>query len=203
MPEKVKKREGPSMVMAILGFMFCTITGVLTIPEAKAQEMILLISSVLARAYAKQSVSWEELVQIVGKLTWACTGVELGRVYLRNLRKPLIAVQTLLRLRVMKAAFCIPIWHFTKALAELEWWLEALKCSGCRYAWHLNTEGRYVRWTWTEERGGDLPPGVVEFATDASKWGGGGVFEEDRVVRPWDRNEVRHHINVLECVMVL
>jgi len=202
-PEKVLKREGPSWIMAILGFVFCTVMGILTIPELKAEEMLVLIDSALERAYSEQSVSWAELARIVGKLTWACTGVELGRLYLRNLRKPLIAVQKLLKFRVMKESFCIPLWHFGKAVAELEWWREALRCSGGRYNWFLNAEGRYAKWMWTEARGGPLPIGVIDFATDASKWGGGGVFEDDRVVLEWNRDEVRHQINILECAMVL
>jgi len=203
LPEKVLKREGPSWIMAILGFVFCTVMGILTIPELKAEEMLALIESALERVYSRQSVSWAELARIVGKLTWACTGVELGRLYLRNLRKPLIAVQDLLKFRTVKEGFCIPLWHFTKAVAELEWWREALRCSGGKYSWFLNSEGRYAKWSWTEARGGPLPPGVVDFATDASKWGGGGVYEDDRVVREWNLDEKGHQINVLECVMVL
>jgi len=203
LPEKVAKREGPSWIMAILGFIFCTIMGILTIPELKCQEMLVLIDSALERAYAQQSISWTELARIVGKLTWACTGVELGRLYLRNLRKPLVAVQSILKKRAIKDAFCIPLWHFKKAVAELEWWREALRCSGGKYNWFLDSQGRYAKWAWTEARGGPLPPGVIEFATDASKWGGGGVFEEDRVVREWDRDEAKHQINILECIMVL
>jgi len=203
LPEKVAKREGPSWIMAILGFVFCTIMGVLTIPEVKCEEMLVLIDSALERAYSRQSISWSELARIVGKLTWACTGVELGRLYLRNLRKPLVAVQDMLKMRMVKDAFCIPLWHFKKAIAELEWWREALRCSGGRYNWFLDAEGRYAKWAWTEKRGGPLPPGVIEFATDASKWGGGGVFEEDRVVREWNLDERKHQINILECIMVL
>jgi len=203
LPEKVLKREGPSWVMAILGFVFCTVMGILTIPEAKSKKMLLLIDLALERAYQQQSISWAELARIVGKLTWACTGVELGRLYLRNLRKPLIAVQNLLKFRTLKEGFCIPLWHFSKAIAELEWWREALRCSGGKFSWFLNAQGRYTRWKWTEKRGGPLPPGVIDFATDASKWGGGGVFEDDRVVREWNLDEVRHQINILECVMVL
>mmetsp|Transcript_61537 Transcript_61537/g.127178 ORF Transcript_61537/g.127178 Transcript_61537/m.127178 type:complete len:213 (+) Transcript_61537:2-640(+) len=138
LPEKVAKREGPSWVMAILGFIVCTVMGVLTIPDLKCQEMLVLIDSALERAYARQSVLWTELARIVGKLTWACTGVELGRLYLRNLRKPLIAVQDMLKKRAVKNAFCIPLWHFKKALAELEWWREALRCSGGKYNWFLD-----------------------------------------------------------------
>ena len=127
LPEKILKREGPSMIMVLLWFLFCTVLGVLSIPETKSKEMLVLVDSALERAAGHQRVSWTKLERIVGKLTWACTGVELGRMYLRNLRKPLGAVQDLLRKQSVKEAFCIPLWHFTKAIAELEWWREALR----------------------------------------------------------------------------
>ena len=29
------------------------------------------------------------------------------------------------------------------------------------------------------------------------------MFEEDRIMRKWDQNERAHHINILECIMIL
>mmetsp|Transcript_60816 Transcript_60816/g.125298 ORF Transcript_60816/g.125298 Transcript_60816/m.125298 type:complete len:603 (+) Transcript_60816:1090-2898(+) len=71
LPEKVLKREGPSWIMAILGFVFCTVMGILTIPELKAKEMLVLIDSALERAYSEQSISCAELARLVGKLAQA------------------------------------------------------------------------------------------------------------------------------------
>jgi len=172
LPEKITKREGPLTLMTILGFLFCTVSGILSIPKDKAMDMLSLIDSLLERAKKRQSVSWSELARVGGKLTWACTGVELGRMYLRNLRKPLMAVQNLLKNRAVKDSFCIPIWHFGKLLAELEWWSEALVCSGGRFPYFLSELGAYTKWKWKDVRGCALPWGVVEWATDASKWGG-------------------------------
>jgi len=203
LPEKISKREGPLTLMTLLGFLFCTVSGILQIPWEKASDMITRIDSLLTRAKNKQSVSWSELARVGGKLTWACTGVELGRMYLRNLRKPLMAVQCLLKNRAVKDSFCIPLWHFGKVIAELEWWKTALECSGGRFAWFLNESGAYAKWVWEDVRGGLLPVGVVEWATDASKWGGGGAYDSDRVVREWNRDEAKYHINVLECLMIL
>eukprot|EP00961_Rhodomonas_salina_P110040 1481084-Rhodomonas_salina.1 len=44
---------------------------------------------------------------------------------------------------------------------------------------------------------------IVQFGTDASLWGGGGVYEGDWVWRRWTAEERRHHINALEALMVL
>eukprot|EP00961_Rhodomonas_salina_P163237 2198608-Rhodomonas_salina.1 len=51
--------------------------------------------------------------------------------------------------------------------------------------------------------GARLPPGAIEFATDASLWGGCGTYEEERLVREWNATERKAHINILECLMVL
>ncbi len=48
-----------------------------------------------------------------------------------------------------------------------------------------------------------MPKGMLEFATDASQWGGGGLFESEQVVRKWVRSEGLFHINLLECIMIL
>ena len=134
---------------------------------------------------------------------WAATGVELGRVYLRHLRKPGTSVSRDLKTRAARDRFCIPISHFKEAIAELQWWLQALEARAGSFHWHLIQNGAYEKWRWTGEVGGKLPAGVVDFATDACPKGGGGVYEFDRVVRMWDQDEQKHPINVLECFMVL
>jgi hypothetical protein len=78
-----------------------------------------------------------------------------------------------------------------------------LKSGGGRHSWHLNSSGAFEKWKWDGERGESMPPGAVQFATDASKWGGGGWFEEEWVVREWSASERYLHINLLECLMVL
>jgi len=48
-----------------------------------------------------------------------------------------------------------------------------------------------------------VPAHIIQWATDASKWGGGFQLGEDYRVRMWDLDERRMHINILECLMVL
>eukprot|EP00961_Rhodomonas_salina_P181030 2443565-Rhodomonas_salina.1 len=83
----------------------------------------------------------------------------------RTLRK-----DTLSR-RSDRESFCIPIHHFTRAVEELKWWEEVLRVGGGK-TWFVGSDGLCSIWKWMEEVGAELPPGVLEFATDASKWGG-------------------------------
>jgi len=201
--EKVLKREGPAQALVLLGFLFDTTTGLLSIPADKAKAMLVMIDDMLARAERFQSVSWSEFSNLIGKLTWAATGVELGRAYLRNMRKPCTAVQPTLLMRNQRQIFCIPLYLFPKAIAELKWWRRALECNGGRVQWHVGKGGTYELWRWFGAPGEQVPWGVLQFATDSSRFGGGAVFELERLTRKWTKAELRHHINALEAVMIL
>jgi len=201
--EKKLKREGPDQLPTLLGFVLDTLIHRLSIPPTKAKEILKVLESMLRRAGAKQSVSHQELSSLVGKLTWAAVAVVLGRAYLRHIRKPLYAVQDLLRRRRDRECFCIPIYHFGKLLDELRWWREALKVNGGSQRLFVDESGHYDIWTWLAKWGDVIPAYILQFASDASKWGGGYLFESERRVRVWTEKEKREHINVLECLMVL
>ena len=91
--EKISKREGPDQKLALLGFLFNTLQHLLSIPETKSKEILFQIESILRRVDARQSVSFQEFLSLIGKLTWAGSAIVMGRAYLRQVRKPLIAVQ--------------------------------------------------------------------------------------------------------------
>ena len=103
--ENVVKREGPARVMTLLGFEFNSTTGVLRIPEAKAQEIVMLIRQVLATADEGRSVPWSILSSLHGKLIWASTGIELERSYLSAICRPIDAVAILLFNQIQRANF--------------------------------------------------------------------------------------------------
>ena len=127
--EKVSKREGPNRALVLLGFLFNSTTRVLSIPVEKLRALLAMIDDFLARAEAMQSISWTEFQNLIGKLTWAATGVELGRTYLSNMRKLGTAVLSTLERRSERQAFCIQLYLFPRALAELCWWCRALLCN--------------------------------------------------------------------------
>eukprot|EP00961_Rhodomonas_salina_P015395 206660-Rhodomonas_salina.1 len=147
MSEKLSKRErGYALIM--LGFAFDSRTGVLRVPEGKCQEILALLRSVLERAKRRQSVSLRELSSLGGKLMWACAAVVCGRFYLRNVQKLVMAVQDILATRLDREAFCVPVWHFGKALEELEWWEQVLTVGGGVRAWYVGEDGKFKAWRW-------------------------------------------------------
>mmetsp|Transcript_45500 Transcript_45500/g.93040 ORF Transcript_45500/g.93040 Transcript_45500/m.93040 type:complete len:915 (-) Transcript_45500:330-3074(-) len=202
-PEKIAKREGPSQTLTLLGFEFNSVTGVLSIPDHRRRELLVTLESILGRAAKKQSISWHELASITGRLTWAASGVEVGRVYIRHMRKPGTAVQDLLDTRRDRDRFCIPIYHFAKAVEELRWWQAALTANGGRHKWHVGSSGLYEPWSWEGRHGQQIPRSVLQFATDACRSGGGLLFDSEYRTRVWTARERRHHINILEAIMIL
>mmetsp|Transcript_30390 Transcript_30390/g.62634 ORF Transcript_30390/g.62634 Transcript_30390/m.62634 type:complete len:863 (+) Transcript_30390:1289-3877(+) len=201
--EKLTKREGPAQILCLLGFLFSTLTHQLKIPEDKAREICYLLDSVLTRVDKQQSVSHQELSSLIGKLTWASAALVLGKAYLRHIRKPVIAVQDLLRRRRDRERFCVPLWHFQSAVDELRWYRHALALGGGTSTIHVGPTGCYEIWRWHGVWGDRVPADVVQWATDASKWGGGFWIDFEYRVREWDQDEMRQHINILECLMIL
>ena len=118
------------------------------------------------------------------------------------MRKPLITVQSLLTTRRERERFCVLPYHFHEAVAELRWQHEAVRVGGAR-KWHVGPSGNFELWRWGGAWGDEVPADVLQWASDASKWGGGYVFEEEYRVREWTDEERAQHINILECFMVL
>eukprot|EP00961_Rhodomonas_salina_P253751 3429401-Rhodomonas_salina.1 len=79
---------------------------------------------------------------------WASSAVEMGRAYLRQMRKPAVAVTDLLTTWSARERFCIPLWHFGKAVDELRWWRRALEVCGGRLSWHVDSDGCFRAWRW-------------------------------------------------------
>ena len=201
--EKVVKREGPARVMTLLGFEFNSTTGVLRIPDAKAQEIRLLIRQILDTAEKGGSVPWSILSSAHGKLMWAATGIELGRSYLSAIRRPLDAVATLLTNRMQRANFLIPVFEMLEMVNQLRWWDAAVSCNNGTTQLYLNSAGMYDRWTWSGSFGDDVPSDVVQGFTDACPRGGGWLWGSERFRFLWSARERRHHINVLEAETIL
>ena len=68
---------------------------------------------------------------------------------------------------------------------------------------HVGPAGTYEVWQWHGAWGDSVPADVVQWATDASLWGGGYFLFESRTVREWDHNEAKLPINVLEGFTIL
>ena len=117
--EKVVKREGPARVMALLGFEFHSLTGILRIPEGKRMEILSLLDTVLLSSTRREAIPYSLLLSLVGKLTWASTGIELGRAFLAGIRVPLDAVSSMLTTPASRRAFLIPVHEHTPMVLDL------------------------------------------------------------------------------------
>eukprot|EP00961_Rhodomonas_salina_P144719 1948533-Rhodomonas_salina.1 len=60
--------------MELLGMRFDPRTHLLSIPDRKCQEIIVLLEDMLNRVDKEQSVSWHELESMTGKLMWGIHG---------------------------------------------------------------------------------------------------------------------------------
>eukprot|EP00961_Rhodomonas_salina_P207482 2800561-Rhodomonas_salina.1 len=89
---------------------------------------------------------------------WASGAVELGKAYLRQMHKPGVAVSELLKTRMDRNRFCIPLYMFPRALEELRWWLAALKVCGGKRTWHVDGDGFFKAWRWECEYGTGVIP---------------------------------------------
>lgn len=179
--EKVLKLEGPSKCLQLLGKMFDVNTGLLLVPLNRANEICALIQSILTLGDNRQSISYQELASVVRRLTWAGTGVELGRAYLRDIRRQLVAVMELLKTRKAQEQFCVPLYKFEEATAELLWWFAALSLNWGGQLWQVGKDRKFHSFRWTAKHGEVVDIDIVQFGTDASLWGGGGVYKGDWV----------------------
>jgi len=177
------KREGPARVMTLLGFKFNSTMGVLCIPEAKAQEIVMLIRQVVATADEGGSVPWSILSSLFDKLMWASTGIELGpmgRSYLSAIRRPFDTVTILLSNRIQRSNFLIPVFEIYELRSQLRWWDAAVSVNNGTTQLHLNKSSMYDRWSWSGSFGGDMPSDVVKSFTDAYPRGWGGLWGSER-----------------------
>ena len=201
--EKVVKREGPARVMALLGFQFDSVTGRLQIPHAKCKEILELLEGVLAASATRSAVPFSVLLSLVGKLTWASTGIELGRSFLAGARAPLDAVSSMLTTPAGRRAFLIPVHEYAEMLLNLTWWREALVANDGAVTVHTGTSGLFERWNWDSPFGAEVPADVVQIFSDACPQGGGWCWGAERRAFTWTRKERRHHINILEAFTIL
>ena len=201
--EKVVKREGPARVMALLGFEFHSLTGVLRIPDGKCGEILSLLDAVLQASVRREAIPFSLLLSLVGKLTWASTGIELGRSFLAGIRAPLDAVSSMLTTPASRRAFLIPVHEHALMILDLSWWREALHANSGAVTVHLGSNGLFERWAWDGAFGAPVPVDVVQVFADACPVGGGWCWGCERRAFTWNRSERRHHINILEAFTIL
>jgi len=201
--EKLVKRETASQRRALLGLLFDTQTGILSLPNDKRQDLGGLVASMITRFDNNQCVSLSELESLVGKLIHACQAVDLGGSYVRKLRKPVDALASESLSRSKRATLHVPLQVVKGVRDELAWWETVLSQPTVSRSWFLE-HGRYRRFTWDFNFGASVPRDVIQCYSDASGFGGG--FLDD--ANTWNRREwsegerKRLHINIREAVMI-
>ena len=200
--EKIVKREGPARIMTLLGFEFNSVTQFLSIPQVKCDELVHLIDQMLDMGRRRGAVPFSVLLSLVGKLTWASTGIMAGRAYLSGLRRPLDAVASLLTHRTQRTSFLIPVAEFSDMLSELRWWRSALQINAGSVLVHVGSKGLFERWHFHGQFGDAVPSDVVEVFTDACPAGGGWAWGTERGAFLWSKHDRQHHINILEAFTI-
>ena len=79
--ESTSKACEPNVIMSFLGIEFNTVTGTLSIPDAKLQEILLLLRKWLGRSRATK----KQVQSVIGSLNFMAACVRPGRVFMARL----------------------------------------------------------------------------------------------------------------------
>jgi hypothetical protein len=109
-PIELKKTEGPSHILCILGLEINTKKGTISVPQTRMTALLALLPT----WRNKDVASKQELQSIIGVLSWCAFGIRHGRTFLRRL------INAMKQLPHQKAT-----WHLSAdAKADLEWWIQ-------------------------------------------------------------------------------
>ena len=206
MHEKIAKRELPSQLKELLGLLFDSVQGRLSLPTKKRLKLQSLVAEALSVLQSGGVLSIHELASLVGKLQHASQAFVGAGFFLFELRGPLNMVMHLLPRVKQRRQFLVSAEDMPRALEDLRMWSDFLSRELGERRFLLTPAGYFGVWRWEEGFGqGSLPSGVFYAATDASKRAGGITFDGNRRVHDFTRDPVaaRWHINVLETAMGL
>ena len=80
-PVKLTKVEGPSTNITFLGIVINTVTMTASISSERKQELLSALQSMIER----RKCTKQQLLSLIGKLSFACKVVPAGRIFLRRL----------------------------------------------------------------------------------------------------------------------
>ena len=206
MREKLAKRELPAQLRELLGLLFDSVRGSLSLPSKKRYKLLELVLEVVGVLQQGGALSIHELASLVGKLQHAAQAFVAAGFFLFELRGPLNMVMHLLPRVRQRRAFLVTADDMPRALTDLSAWMELLSGEHGERRFLMTPAGQFGVWRWHAGFGeGSLPAGVFYAATDASKRAGGITFDGNRRVHDFTGDEVAlaWHINLLEAVMGL
>jgi len=200
--EKIQKRVWPAHIQEVLGLIFSTLSGQLSVPGEKRARLLILVREVLAICEVRGAISIEALGSLVGKLQDAAQGFVCAGFFLFELRSPLNTVLHHLRTRRESRAFLVPCVMFPRMKTYLQAWIDCLTSQSGKFQYSLQPNGYWGAWSWNRTfLEGALPSGFFFGATDASKKAGGFTFGGARTVHQWSVKERSFHINILESLI--
>ena len=206
MHEKIAKREMPSQLKELLGLLFDSVQGRLSLPPKKRAKLLQLVSEVIAVLERGGVLSIQELASLVGKLQHASQAFVGAGFFLFDLRAPLNLVMHLLPRVKQRRGFLVSAEDMPRAFQDLKMWSDLLSSELGERRFLVTPDGLFGVWRWQEGFGeGALPSGIFYAATDASKRAGGITFDGNRRVHDFKGDQVAGfwHINLLETAMGL
>ena len=171
-PIALDKLEGPSTTLTYLGIEIDTVAQIIRLPKDKVVDLRILLQSFMG----KLTCSKRELLQLISKLSFAAKVVKPGRLFLRRL----------INLSTTKKGLHEIIVLDSESRNDVNWWHQAM----------YNFNGTSF-----------IPPPFVtspqiEFFTDASGTGFGGVFGTHWFVHTWPDKFKNKSINFKELFAV-
>ena len=125
-PVKLTKVEGPSTNITFLGIVINTVTMTASISSERKQELLSALQSMIER----RKCTKQQLLSLIGKLSFACKVVPAGRIFLRRLIDLSCSVSRIHHhIRLTKEACLdmywwfnfLPQWSGTSCILETEW----------------------------------------------------------------------------------
>ena len=125
-PVKLTKVEGPSTNITFLGIVINTVTMTASISSERKQELLSALQSMIER----RKCTKQQLLSLIGKLSFACKVVPAGRIFLRRLIDLSCSVSRIHHhIRLTKEARLdmywwfnfLPQWSGTSCILETEW----------------------------------------------------------------------------------
>ena len=162
-PVKLSKIEGPSTHLAFLGIIIDTSSMQASISEERKQD---LLSSLLSFK-CRQKCMKQQLLSLIGTLSFACKIIPAGRIFLRQLIDMSCSVARLhhhirlneqARLDIEWWLTVLPTWNSTSYILETDWststFMSLYADASSSIRWGAYWSGRYIQVRWSSVEDG-------------------------------------------------
>lgn len=172
-PLATEKLEGPLQQITYLGIEIDSLNFTIRLPADK----LLALNSELNSWSNRRSCTKQELLSLIGKLSFAAKVIKPGRMFLRRL----------IDLSTTAKHLRHHIYLNAEARADIKWWCNFLPC------WNGISiiQDKFI------------DADQIQLFTDASNLGFGGVFRNKWFSCKWPESLLHHHINVKEMFAVV